>query len=232
MATVVIDFTPPEIPGIEALRIYECATKEGSYAQIERTTDIGTYPAYITRYTTVLASSATDWFKIAWENTEGAITVESQPVQGGTTTLVNELVNRVMLRDPALNEVVVTQVAEAVIQIVMGAEDPYDPTLTATPAQLEGMTLMILARSNMHMIMLTNSSSEGYTAGLISIKSSSSSKSQTSTDLIEWLLNEANNLLGLNYSVIMLMEDISINGAVSGWELDQSRLVVQVYPVL
>lgn len=229
MATIAIDFTPPDISGIVALRIYESATKEGSYAQIERVTDIGEFPTYISRYTTMAASSATDWFKIAWEDAGGAITIESVPVQGGTTTLIATLVNRVMLRDAFLNEAVVAQVAEAVVASVMQTEDPYDTSLTATYDQLEGMTLLILARSNMHMIMTTASESDSYTAGLISIKSSSNTKSQTSTDLIRWLIDEANRLLGLNYSAIMLMDDISIGGAVSAWENDSSRLLVNVY---
>ena len=228
MSTVAIDFTPPDISGIVALRIYESGTKTGTFAQIERTTDIGEYPTYISRYTTNLATNATDWFKIAWEDTKGAISIESVPMQGGTTTLVATLVNRVMLRDSTLNEVVVTQITEAMICKILQTEDPYDVTLTATYDQLEGMTLMILARSNMHMIMESASASDSYTAGLISIKSSSSSKT-SSTDLIQWLIDQANLLLGLNYSVVLLMEDISIGGAISAWEHDQSRLAITTY---
>lgn len=229
MATVAIDFTPPDISGMVALRIYEAATKEGVYAQIERITAIGFYPTYITRYTSTMALSSTDWFKIAWEDAGGDISIMSQPVQGGTTTLVSTLVNRVMLRDPNLAEQVVAQVAEAVVSLVMHTPDPYDVTLTATYAQLEGMTLLILARSNMHMIMQSASSSDSYTAGLIAIKNSSSTKTSAGTDLIEWLIDQANLLLGLNYSAVMLMTDISIGSSVSGWEDDKSRLQVSVY---
>lgn len=227
MATIAVDFTPPDIPGIVALRIYESATKEGIYAQIERTTDIGTFPTYISRYTSAMASSSTDWFKIAWEDEAGDISVTSVAMQGGTTTLVSTLVNRVMLRDAALNEVVVAQVAEAVICKVMHTTDPYDVTLTATFDQLEGMTLMILARANMHMIMNSASESDSYTAGLIAIKSASSTKT-SSTDLIEWLIDQANLLLGLDYSAVMLMEDIVIDGSSSAWQWDHSRLLVNV----
>lgn len=230
MATIAIDFTPPDIPGVAALRIYEAPTKEGSYVQIERTTAVGVFPTYISRYTSVLATSSTDWFRIAWEDEAGDVSLMSAPVQGGTSSLVAILVNRVMLRDPTLSEQVVAQVAEAVVSKVMQTTDPYDVTLTATYEQLEGMTLMILARGNMHMIM-SSQSSDSYTAGLISIKQSSSKS--TSTDLIQWLIDEANKLLGLNYSAVFLMEDIPIaGGATSAWDVDQSRLQVTVYQIV
>lgn len=225
MATIAIDFTPPDIPGIVALRIYEGPTSTGPFVQIERTTAVGAWPIYITRYTSTLAASSTNWFQIAWEDAQGDIGEVSYAFQGGTSTLIGTLVNRVMLRDESLNEVIVTQVAEAIIYQIMQA-DPYDPTLTATYAQLEGMTLLILARSRLHSI-FSESSSDSYTAGLISIKESSSSN--IGRDWIDWLIAEANALLGINMSAILLMEDIAIGNSESAWEFDHSRLRVTVY---
>jgi hypothetical protein len=230
MAIVPLDFQPPEEPNIVSLHIYESAAQEGPFIQIEEVTDIGTYPSYITRYTTSLATNATNWFGIAWEDDVGAIGPMSNPVQGGTETLVNIIVNRVMLRDPSANEIIATQEAEAVISAALDVEDPYsvDPT-TLTPVQIRGLTNLTLARSYMTQIVNTSSTVE-YTAGLVSEKRSDA---KNVNDAIAALLASAiKDLEGLPGAIIQ----ISTIAQMTGCELssgavasqDFSRLLISI----
>src|SRR5262245_28257796 len=104
MATVRLDFTPPGIPDVTKLHIEEAPASGGPFVEIEQVAS-GTYPNYISYYVTQNASSATYWFRIRWETSQGAFTPYSGALQGGTKTLVQEIVDRVMLRNPSLNEI-------------------------------------------------------------------------------------------------------------------------------
>src|SRR4051794_19821453 len=100
MASITLKFIPPEAPDIVALRIYESPVVDGPWTQIERTTSVGTYPAYITSYTTALAVSVSDFFAIAWEDVAGAVGSMSEGMQGGTSSLLSEVVDQALERAP------------------------------------------------------------------------------------------------------------------------------------
>jgi hypothetical protein len=223
-----LDFVPPTQPDLTELHVEEAANKTGPYTEIFQTVTIGAYPNYIS-YITVDANNPNDWFRIYWLNADGAQTPYSEPVQGGTTTLVQQIVDRVMLRAPGSNEIIVTQTAEWAICYVLGVDDPYDPTLTATYRQLEGMTLLTLAGVQVSTITSSATAGESYSAGLVSQKSSSSSSSTSNiTDLIDWLLEQANKLLGISMTYVMLLEEIDPTGigVRTGIEEDVSRGII------
>ncbi len=227
--SVVLDFVPPEIPVFTKLHIFESATQAGVPVLLETVTvDPASYP---TRYTTALATAENYWFSIQWEDPDGGKTPLSYAMQGGTYTVVGKLINRVMLRDPSLNEAVVAQQAEWIVSMVFNTQDVYnvDPD-TVTLAQYEGMTMLIMGRTYAASI-YTSSTGGSYTAGLVAEKSDSSV--QTSTDAIQYLIDQANALLGLNYSIIMMMPDFDPTGigSTSGVEMDQTRLLATMYPL-
>src|SRR5215831_20111161 len=132
--SVSLEFIPPDEPDLKALHVYESPTSTGTFNSIDSTASIGAYPNWITRYTTALATAITDWFAIAWENTAGVVGELSAPLQGGSTTLVSELVNRVLLRDPTLNHIIVGQEAETAIAEYYNVSNPYSIDMsTVTP---------------------------------------------------------------------------------------------------
>jgi hypothetical protein len=200
-----LDFVPPSQTGIVALIIEEASAKDGPFTQIERTTAVGLYPNYITYYTTTVALDAQDWFRIRWEDQDGIFSAYSEPLKGGTKTLVQEIVDRVLLREPALDERIVTQEAQAVVAEVMGTDDPNSILVEeATPVQLRGMTNLTLARSLVaSYFTMTAGSSSKWVAGLVSLQSGTSSADFDKA--IEALVKSANNDLGMGYSVILLM---------------------------
>lgn len=206
--SVPLDFTPPEEPNIVALRIYESPAKDGGFDQIERTTEVGVYPNYITRYTTQVAGALNDWFAIQWEDAQGALSPLSSPVQGGTETLVNKITSMVMLRDPFVNENIAAQEAEAAIEDFFNV-DPYTVDFaTVTYRQLSGITLLALARVYLMVLYATDSAVSGYTAGLVQ----QTNKSTRTLDGVKKLIDESNSLLGRSYSFVALMEELEIAG--------------------
>lgn len=222
-----LDFVPPSQPDLVSLHVEEGPSSTGPFVSVEVVTDIGTYPDYIS-YVTVNATNPNDWFRIFWRNNEGADTPYSNPIQGGTTTLVQQVVDRVMLRAPNSNEIIVTQTAEWAVSYVMGTDNPYDVTLTATYAQLEGMTLLTLAGVSVTTL-TTSSQSDSYSAGLVSQKQSTGTSANM--DLIDYLLKQANKLLGISLTYVMLLEEIDPTGigATSGVEWDESRGIMTEY---
>lgn len=227
MAAVRLDFSPPQEPDVVALRIYESATKDGVYAQIERTTAVGVYPDYISYYTTLLATAANDWFRIAWETTGGVVGPQTPAVQGGTMSPLAVIVQRVMLRDASLDENIVTQSAEFVISQVKNTENPADPGLILTIKEREAITLLTLARASIQTFILS-SESESYTAGLVSQKSDLGKNDLEK--MIGYLTKEANRLLGISNSFVMVLEDIDPTGmgGVSSINWDHSRLSLTI----
>jgi len=224
MASVPLDFTPPIEPDITELHIEEASSKDGPFNEIETVTAVGAYPDYISRYTTSLATALNDWFRIRWKDSKGAYTPYSEPLQGGTTTLVQQIVNRVMLRDPMADENVALQEAEAVISDVFRVDDPYtiDPA-TVTPKQKSGITFLTLARTYLSSIVtsIAAGTSDSYTAGLVSQSAGTASQSEISKGLsnIEQLIEWANRDLGLSFSVVMLLEEIEVAG--STWTINE-----------
>lgn len=223
-----IDFLPPTIPGIVALRIYEADSPNSVFNQIERTTAVGTYPDYITRYVTQLANSKDDYFAIAWENAEGEVTELSASVQGGTITLVGIITNRMLLRDPTLDENIAAQEAEAAISDYYGVLDPYtiDPS-TVSPSILSGLTMLALARAYVFSLISGAGSVASYTAGLVQQSSGSSTKAQLK---VQELVKLANSFLGRNYSIVALMEEVEVGGGfrrLTGVDLTRGIIEIQ-----
>jgi hypothetical protein len=228
MASVALDFLPPTNPDIVSLSIFEGTSKDGEFTLIETVTEIGEYPGYLTRYTTDQAISTADWFRIQWVDNKGAATDFSGAVQGGTFLLVSKLIDRVMLRDATLDENLVAQVCEWVVSRFFVTETPYDAAIVATYAQLEGLTLLSLARAQLHSLAQTQTD-ESYTAGLVSQKSGVGSLASKKV-LISTLVSEANALLGINCSIVLLLEDIDPTGTnnASSINVDISRLLIDI----
>lgn len=235
MAAVRIDLSPPPQEDVVALRIYEAAASTGPYNEIERTTNIGVYPTYISYYTTANAVSPTNWFKIAWEYQGAIIGPQSQAVQGGQGPMViGQVIERVMQRDPSLNESIVTQEAEGVVETYFH-DDPYNPLLECSYAVLNGLVLMTLYRSQLVRMVTSVSTTvtgggdvDSFTIGLVSAKSgtaASSSMSQmiSGEDALGKLLELAYQQLGVPMSVILqLAEPKSDVGLTS---FDHSRMI-------
>lgn len=232
MEKVLLDFLPPTENNIAALHIWEGTAPDAVFTEIERTTAVGTYPSYITRYTTAKAASKTDWFAIQWEDSNGLLSEISSPIQGGTTTLVQTLVDRVALRDPSLNENVVAQEAEAAISSFFGVLDPYgiDPT-SVSPATLSGLTLLVLARTYLFTsVSATTSNVQKFTAGLVSIDAgSSSSSSGGGLKNLQEIMDLANRMLGRNYSIIGVLAELPVaDGVKQIVAADLSRTIIEV----
>jgi hypothetical protein len=242
MASVTLEFIPPDEPDLALLHVYESTAADSTFAEIDSAA-AGTYPNYITRYTTTLASSADDWFAIAWENTAGTIGGMSQPLQGGSTTVVSEIVNRVLLRDPSLNPIIVGQEAEVAVCEYYGVNDPYSISMDqVTPQVLSGLTYYTMARCYIvtatTQITTTATSAGKWTAGIVSMDaggSSSSTKTSGIWDAIDRLLKAANLELGWNQDRILLMKQISAGGYAVGCGntylkgVDLTRSTVEIY---
>ncbi len=230
MASLILDFVPPEYPGFNALKVFESATQAGAPGVLIQTFVV-TPGAYPTRIVVTAATSISDWFTIQWQTAEGVTSEFSQPIQGGTTTLVGILINRVLLRQPTANEIIILQATEAVVAEVFNVDDPYSVNPELVSAQyMEGMTLFIMARNLMYGIAASSSSSSGsgWTAGLVSMKATTADTAKVSREMIEWLLREAARLLGMSYSRIAQLE-IQIAGGLSQIvSADISRLQIEV----
>jgi hypothetical protein len=230
MASISLNFRPPTEPGIDLLHIYEAPASAGPWTLIE-TVDLSPtypYPDYLTRYTTSLATSENSWFSIEWEDSKGARSGMSAPIQGGTENLVSVLTERVILRDSSLAENVAAQEAETVIEEffpgrVVREVQPEE----ATFKMLSGMTLIVMARTYIQTLLSGASTSEDFTAGLVSMKSSSGVKRDLKT--IMDLLKTANTILGLSYSVKLLMEEAVIGGKYRQLHgVDLTRLLLEI----
>lgn len=230
MASVPLNFLPPQADNIVALHIYEAGAKDGPYVEIERTTAVGTYPNYISDYTTTFATSTGDWFAIAWEDDAGNVGEMSAGVLGGSSSLTQKIVDRVALRDASLDERVVAQEADAVISDYFGVLDPYtiDPA-TVSPAVISGLTMLTMARAMIAKTLTSSSTANKWAAGIVSMDNSTTSGSSNPTATIEKLIDLANKQLGRNYSVILLMEEIEVAGGVKQIvAADVSRSIIEV----
>lgn len=221
-----LSFIPPNAPDLAELHIYEAAAQDGPYDEIEVVTPpaIGVEGNYLTEYTTIRANSATDWFAIEWIDAKGASFGMSQGVQGGVESLVGEIVERVELRDPTIKKEIAEQEAEAAVETYFSTDDALSVLESqATAREISGLTLLTIVRSRLALITL--GASQSYTAGLVS------EKGATATSLSDFksLLNQANELLGTSFSVILQMADNEIaGGSVVAAIPDQSRLLMDI----
>ena len=231
MASLILDFVPPEIPGYDELQVWESTAKEDAPGtQIQTFPISGTYP---TRMTVTTATSVTNWFSIRWAGPGPVFSEFSMPIQGGTSTLVGMIVNRVMLRQPNANENVVLQISEAVISEYFKRQDIYsiDPD-TVSYGIIEGLTLYVMAQSLISQISSSSSSTtgSGWTAGLVSMKDSTGTETslKVSWETVDRLLKQAEKWLGTSYSRIAQM-NIEIAGGISQIvSADISRLLIEV----
>jgi hypothetical protein len=223
MFKVTLHFLPPGDDDIVKLHVMESPTKDGVFAEVDTTEEIGTYPNYISHYTTALANTEDDWFSIVWENAAGDVSDLLTPIKGGTETLLSRIVRRVIERDPAVSPNIAAQESEVVIYETLGSLDV--PVEEVTPPQMSGMTYLTLARVYISDIVQTTQS-ESYTAGLVQQKTSSG---QSAVASVDQLIELANKDLGLNVSVVMLMESVWPGTSVSAIENDQSRLTQVIF---
>ena len=227
-AKIRLKFVPPYEEDLVSLLVYEGVASDGPWTLIDTVTEIGTYPTYINDYTTVNAQSSTDWFAIDWEDSKGARLGLSQAIQGGTENLVGEIVERIQLRDPNVDERVAQQEAEAAIQQYYGV-DPY--TVDASEANYvikRGLTMLSLARILLVNVSSTVGVTSGYVAGLVS-QTANNASIQNVTANAKDLLDQAMKDLGLSYSTILLFAQTEIAGDTATTTLpDESRLLVEV----
>lgn len=200
---VTLRLIPPDEQNLVALRVYE-SSNGTLYSQIDRTEEIGTYPNYITIFTTPNATSRTDYFTVAWEDSTGAVGPMSSGVKGGTQSLISDVVRRVMERDLSLDQRVVLQEAEAAIQDYLGSDvDPYDDSIIANYQVKVGLTYLVMARVYTVMVATSSGSTiEQATIGLVSYKTQSGDNKNID---IGSLIDAANAKLGLGQSRIMTL---------------------------
>ena len=216
MAAVYLRFAPPDRDDIVKLHILESATATSTLNEIEVVTDIGSAPNYINEYTTILAVNAADWFAIQWEDDKGALTEISDRIQGGTRTVVLDVIDRVLERSPGLAESIARHEAEATVEWYFHV-DPY--TVTEDELEdgrkytiLQGLTHLVLARSMIvQLVQSAQLNVDSVTLGLVTMRSGSSSSSSSSTitdKQIQDLIDLANKELGINTSVVLQLEEI------------------------
>lgn len=222
MAKVFLDFVPPnDVPDLTTLHIYEGATPDGPFNEIEAVTPVGEMGGYLSYYSTIVATDANNWFTIKWENIAGVFTDYAEAIQGGTRTVLSDLISRVLLRNPSMNEQIVAEEAEAVIEGLYHTPDPLPSLVTAK--YMSGMTLLVLAR--VQLMSLTAQKASQWTAGLVSMKSGTN---QT-YDSVKQLLDEAARMLGMNVSIVAQMTMPEIAGGLSTIvSADISRLQIEV----
>ena len=225
-ASVYIDFVAPnDLPDITKLHIYEATTPDGPWSEIEVVTPVGTQGDYITYYTTSLATSADNFFSIRWENVKGAISELSDPVQGNTRSVIADVTQRMLLRNPSLDEEIAYQEAAAVVEQYTGSLNP-DPA-TISQQKLTGMTLLALARTQLSVYAAGSTTGDSWVAGLVSMKSSTGTS--FNTDTFSALLKQAQSLLGISTSRVAQMCVPEIAGGLAQIvTADISRLMIEV----
>ena len=221
MASITLKFIPPENADIAALRVYESPVSGGPWTQIDRTTAIGTYPNYIVSYTTDKATSAADWFAIAWEDVAGDLGNMSEGMQGGTVTLLAEVTDLALEKAPNLDPTIVANEAEAVIWYYAQC-DPHQPRPAwMTDLYVMGLSYMTLAQAIPFQTISTEisgGSADAWVAGLVSVKKSTLSSSSSSQGpgplekLALWLERTGKRYLGISDSRVLQMKEISVAG--------------------
>lgn len=226
MAAVHLEFLPPASDDIVTLHVEEAPAIDGVYNEVQ-SFSAGTYPNYITEADVTAATNPLDWFRIRWEDANGGFTDYSSPIQGGTTTLVAQIMDRVILRDPNVNKLVAGQEAEASVSEYFGVDDPYsvDPA-EGTPKVLSGLTLLTLARAYT-LRLITGGTVSKWAAGLVSMDQGSTATQ--SWDAIDRMIALANKELGRNWSRVLLMEELSVAGGFKQLKsFDVSRAIIEL----
>lgn len=223
MVAVSLDFIPPQEEGIVALKIFEGPRPDGPLDLIEIVSDVGAYPSYITRYTTENAISRSDWFAISWEDAKGGEYERSEPVQGGTISLVAILKDRIQVRDPLIPERVAVQECQTVIEQILRDPDPNPANVTSK--QLTGMTYLAMALCYIGLSRSTGNVQK-FTAGLVSLQTGAAA----STDKqIDYLIKQAQKLLGISGGRVGQIIDLPIaQGFATIVDSDHSRLLIEV----
>lgn len=225
MAALPLTFVPPEEPGIAQLHIYESPTADGVFTEIE-TVPAGDYPDYIDHYTTQNVVNINDWFAIAWSTVDGVISPLSSPIKGGTSTLMGELVERVLLRSPTLDERIVLQEAEATVSFVYRNPDPYsidvttvDPLWLTSLAELTEIATLWAATVN------RGATAQDYSAGLISERNTIDTR--TALDNLQRWEKRILRRLGIGGSLIASIQDSPYILGITGIKttFDSSRIL-------
>lgn len=205
MAALPLMFVPPSDPDIQTLHIYESSSADGNFVEID-TVPAGTYPDYIDRYVTQNAVNANDWFAIAWSTPEGVVSPLSDPIKGGTTTLIGEMVERVLLRSPHLDERLVLQEAEATVSYIYKEDDPYSIDIaTVDPLWLTSLSELALIAALYVTTANLGATASDYTAGLISERNSIDTT--TALTNLERLEKRILRRLGIGGSLIASIQD-------------------------
>lgn len=199
---VPLTFIPPTADDIATLHIWEGATSAGPFFEID-STPVGTFPDYIREFVTTHANSISDWFAIQWEDAAGVRGNLSASMMGGTTSLIGELIERVLLKNGDLNETIALQEAEAVISYIYGVDDPYTIDIgTVNKLWLSELSnLVYVSCMYDEVIQIGALSQTSYTAGIIS-ESSGGSNNKTVLDNLERLEKRALKRLGIGGSRI------------------------------
>jgi hypothetical protein len=228
MASVHLKFSAPAREDLILLRIFEAPTAAGPFdvpiEEVDLAAEGAVYPDYISEYTTDLAVSTTNYFTVQFEDDKGALTDMSNPVQGGTGTFVGEIMDLVKERDHTLDEQTVRQEAEFAIETYFGI-DPYTVVSATTSYRIRiGLARLVQARTMINRFaQVAGASASSWTAGLVSMKSSTGSSDQA---LVKWLLEQAAEGLGLNYSRIAQMATMVIAGGLSAHQLGYAEAVL------
>lgn len=223
---VELQFIPPDSDDIVTLHVEEAPTSSGTFTE-KQTFAAGAYPNYIDKVTVTNVTNPLDWFRVRWQDSGGAYTPYSAPIQGGTTTLVAQVQDRVILRNPLVNKIVAGQEAEATVSEYFMVDDPYsvDPA-KGVPKVLSGLTLLTLARCYA-IRLISGGTQQKWAAGLVSMDQGSTTNQ--SWDSIDRLIDLANKELGRNYSRIMLMEEITVGGGLRQLQsFDVSRAIIEL----
>lgn len=228
MPSVHLTFTPPAREGFTKLYIYEAPAVDGTFVLRETITAIGEFPDYIREYSTDQALNVYDWFAIQWEDNKGVQTDISASVRGGSTTLVGQVVNRMLLRDPTLDEIIAQQEAEAAVADYYSVIDPYAIAYAnISPMIISGLTNLALVRSYLTRVITATTAGSSWTAGIVAMKDSSGGSQ--SLDSLKALLAMANRDLGKSLSLKFLMAEIEVAGGYRQLvSADISRLIVEV----
>jgi len=231
--TVPLGFLPPSQPNMVKLHILESSSPDGPFYEIESTDQIGSYPDYISFFETTKANNSQDYFSIIWEDSKGALTPTSSPIQGGRKTLLGEVVERVMIRNPELDKNVVGEEAAAIIERALHISPFITDYAYLTRSQILGLVYVTLASTLFSELVSEGYTDIDYTAGLISEKANSNLTSISET--IQKLEKRGMRLLHMPGSLIATVnDDLFLNGVlksqivVDGVIPDTSRLLSAV----
>lgn len=179
-----LSFIPPTDPDIVTLHIWESSLPDLGFTEIDQT-PAGIYPDYINRYVTEKANSPTDWFAIQWEDSSGARSTLSASIKGGTTTLVGDITERVLLRDDSFDEIEVVQESEAIVSWIYGVNDPYSiDSSTVSKLWLTELSILVMVAC-LYLRTAQSGLSASYSAGMISESSSSATNNFDALDRLE-----------------------------------------------